>query len=370
MAILQILGTYFSRAESDPPQLIRKIGGPIEGGWRPEGDALRWRIPNKRGQTRYDALWRRHAIKRAVRSYFDEQSFVEIDAPLLVQGTTPDAAIKSFRVEDRYLVTSTEYQIKRLGAGGFDRVYTLTQNFRRPDGDGPLRNQEFTMLEWARVACGLDAIERDAEQLIWRAHRELDGRGTSTFQGYDVDLAPPFERLTVAHALTRTFGVPLPDFSASSLRRAAQTAGIGLCESWWEDCHVMFSLLMNHIGPSLGLAKPIFLRDWPSFETSSAQERSSGITDRSELFIAGLEVGDGFTSLTSHARQLQTFEYQNARRRMTGAPEVSWDTNYLAAMAEGLPAGAGMAIGFDRLVMLLSDRASIREVLAFAWNEL
>ncbi len=330
------------------------------------GDVLRWRNPDAQGRTRFDALRRRHEIKRAVRDYLHGEDFIEIDMPLLVRGATPDAEIDSFRVGDRYLVTSTEYQIKRMEIGGFDRCYTLTQNFRAGD-TGRYRNPEFTMLEWARVGGTLEDIEHDMEEMIRRAH----GAGSLTYQGHAVDLSAPFDRLTVGEAVRRATGVMLDDFTAPSFLKAIRAAGIQSSGIDDTDAPHLFSLLMDWLQESLGFGKPVFIREWPRFQTSSAREDAQGrFVERSELFIAGIELSDGFPSLTDAVRQEETFKLQNARRRHIGKDEVETDAAYLAAMREGFPSGAGMAMGFDRLVMLLTDRPDLASVLAYDWDEL
>ena len=354
-----------------PPQIIEKIGAASGDGWSADNDALRWRKRNGRGQSRMDALWQRHLIRRSVRDYLDGEGFIEIDAPLLVAGTTPDATIQSFPVLDRYLVTSTEYQIKRLEAGGFDRIYTLTQNYRRDDGEGAFRNQEFTMLEWARVGQDLKAIENDAEQLTWRAHKALGGNGMVQVKDHKIDLTPPWPRVTVREALQTHAGVDLKDFSFDSISKAVRAARIPLANPTSNDKYFLFSLLMDHIQPRLGLSRPVFVCDWPAFETSSTDGSAGSETaERSELFIGGIEISDGFPTLTNADRQKTLFEDQAARRLADGLTGVGLDEAYLSAVRVGLPKGAGMALGFDRLVMALTDRPDIKSVLAFAWDEL
>ena len=114
----------------------RLIAAPQPGAWNTEGDGMRWRKAGRDGKTRMDALWKRHIVRKAVRDYLDGEGFIQLDCPLMVRGSTPDAVINSFRVGDRYLSTSTELQMRRLQVGGFDRLYTLTQNFRKGDGEG------------------------------------------------------------------------------------------------------------------------------------------------------------------------------------------------------------------------------------------
>ncbi len=335
------------------------------------GDTLRWRKPDANGCTRMDALYKRHIIKRTIRDYLHNEKFIEIDMPLFVRGTTPDTEIDSFSFDGRYLSTSTEYQIKRMEIGGFDRTYTLTQNFRRGD-TGRCRNPEFTMLEWARVGGTLEEIEQDAENMLRQTHAALGGNGHLTYQGTAIDITPPFDRMTVKEAVKRVTGTELHDFSVASLSKAVHAANITMHGTDNDaDDVLLFTMLMDYLQEHLGFERPVFIRDWPVFQTSSAKESESGdFVERSELFIAGVELSDGFPSLTNHVRQQEIFQRQIKCRLAHGKEKVELDTAYLNALREGFPSGAGMALGFDRLVMLLTDRSDIASVLAFGWDEL
>lgn len=364
------VGDIFLVAPDAPYKIIEKIGQSVEGGWNIASDAMRWRKANAKGETRLDILWKRHTIRRAVRDYLDGERFIQIDCPLLVHGTTPDATIQSFAVGDRYLITSTDYQIKRLEAGGIDRIYTLTQNYRRDDGEGPFRNQEFTMLEWERIGQSLQDIEKDAEHMVQKAHAALGGTGRIVYNGHDIDLNGPWDRLSVRDAIQQHTKASLPDFSLGSLQKTVVAAGLELRDAYKNDIYFLFSILMDYIQPSLGAPRPVFLYDWPAFETSAAPETGrDGVAERSELYIAGIEISDGFPHLTDYSRQKEGFEHQQQRRRSAGIQAVAIDQYYLDAVKAGLPKGAGMALGFDRLVMVLTGQTDIKSVLAFAWDE-
>ncbi len=334
-------------------------------------DTDRWRRPDAQGRTRREALQKRHLIKRAVREYLHGEEFIEIDVPLLVRGTTPDAEVESFTLgAGRYLSTSAEYQIKRMEVGGFERLYTLTQNFRQGD-TGRYRNPEFTMLEWARVGASLAKIESDLEQIVWNAHKSLGGDGVLRYQGHVVDIHPPFERLRVKDAVKQVTGVQIEDFSVPSCARAIKATGVAVHGIEDKDAPVLFSLLMDFVQERLGFVRPVFVQEWPVFQTSSAKGDESGsFVERSELFIAGVELSDGFPTFQGAEEQCAAFQDQQDRRAAQGKPLVGLDQSYLAAMREGMPLGAGMAMGFDRLVMLLTDRPDIASVLAFGWDEL
>ena len=353
--------------------LVTRLGGPAPGAWDPEGDALRWRRPDQ-APTRMELLWQRQTILRAVRDHFYEQGFLEAQAPLLVPGACPDVHLNPMRAERGWLTTSTEYQIKRMIVGGFPRVFTLTQNFRGGDA-GERHNPEFTMLEWARAFAPLEAIEDDAEAFVQRALAAVQpGVEVICYRDRAVRVAGVrWERLTVREALARYLDVEVDaTFSPESLRAAASRPELGIEERFRGDPCAVISLLLDQLTDHLGNDVPVFLREWPALMTSSAAllGDSTAVAERSELFIAGLELADGFPSLRDPGLQEALFARELARRAEEGKPAVDLDARYVEALRQGIPPGAGMALGFDRLVLLLTGQHHIRDVLAFAWDEL
>ncbi len=347
-------------------------------GWDPRGDGTRWQPRDPGAPSRMALLWQRQTVLRAVREYFFEEGFLEVQAPLLVRGTCPDAHLDSLRVDagvpDAYLTTSTEYPIKRLVVGGFEKVFTLTQNFRGADV-GSRHNPEFTMLEWARAYASLDAIDRDAEALTRRAFRALHpGRRTLTYAGREVRLdGPAWERLTLRDAFARHLGMHLDaELTHASLRAEIARTGLDVPASFLDDPHLLVSFLVDAVQGHLGAPEPTFLKEWPAHMTSSAAllPGAPALADRSELIIAGLELSDGFPSLRDAALQARLFERERVRRVEEGKRPVAIDERYLEALRQGIPPGAGMALGFDRLVMVLTGQAQIRDVIPFSWDEL
>ncbi len=314
-------------------------------------------------------LAKRHVIRRAVRQWLDTNAFLEIDTPLLVHGSTPDANIDSFAVDDRYLVTSTEYQIKRMIGGGFERLYTLTQNFRQGDL-GVLNNPEFTMLEWARAGATLEDIEADAENMV-RAAADSLGIGTKLFyREHTIDLDGPWARIPVAQAFSEASGLAVSSFDRETLQGIAKASNLNLSAAMWNDDTALFSAVVSDVQSRLGFDRPVFLRDWPSFQTSTAPAKDGGqFTERSELIIAGVELADGFPFQVDPNAQDRANARQLDRRRTMDAPSIELDHRYAAMLKHGLKPGAGMALGFDRLVLLLTGQTSLRSVLAFAWDE-
>lgn len=336
----------------------------------PLEDAFRWR--NAGGASRLRRLVERDAIVRSVRGYLHENEFLEVTTPLLVRGACPDRHLDSYVTMDgSVLVTSTEYQLKRLIVGGVDRIFSLTQNFRAGDA-GDRHSPEFTMLEWARAWEDLTAIEQDAENLVREAAHAAGKRDVIDWSGHHVRIeGEPWERLSVREALGRHLGIDAPaDFELKPLVAAAAKARVDVPPSFQSDRHYTISYLLDLLAPRLGTRVPTFLREWPAFMTSSTEASGSGLAERSELFIAGLEIADGFPFLRDSTRQAELFARERDRRRDEGRPDVPIDDRYVRALAEGIPPGAGMALGVDRLVMLVTDAPSIHDVLPFSQDEL
>lgn len=355
---------------SNAPRVILLGPAPAQVG----ADATRWWRPYSSGTSRMDRLRQRARMIRAIRDTFDTDEFLEVQSPLLLRATCPDTHIDSFAVGKRFLATSTEYQLKRMFAGGFERLYSLTQNFR--EGDlGPYHNDEFTMLEWARAYESMDAIERDVERVVKAALDALNPEATSVELGEHLIAIRevPWERLSVREALRRHLGVESDeDFSLGSLRSEVERLRLEIPEAYCQDQTDLITLLLDRIQPALGAEVPTFLVEWPSFLTTSAPLvlGRPGLAERSELFIGGIEVADGFPFLCDGALQAQLFDRANESRVALGKPRLAPDQKFLEALDGGLPPGAGMALGVDRLVMALTGELDIHNVLAFSADEL
>jgi len=307
-------------------------------------------------EERTKRLWQRQNIVRHIRDYFFSEGFLEAETPLHVKGTCPDAYIDSMEVAGGYLVTSTEYQIKRMIIGGFDKVFTLTKNFRAHDV-GRFHSQEFTMLEWARTGKTLDAIEDDVQHILTQLAPNLK----------------PCIRLTVRDAFKRHLGLEnLEDFSLDPLIKACRRADVELPAGFTEDKYLLMSYLFGELQKHLGYDTPTFLRDWPFYLTTSAPRTAHDpyAAERSELYMNGCEIADGFPFLTDAALQKKLFQEELELRKHYNKPTVTLDEKFLQELATGMPEGAGMALGVDRLVMILTGASSLAEVQAFTWDEL
>lgn len=337
-------------------------------------DKLRWLQKDAHGVTRKEKLLLRQRIMEKIRAYFRAEGFLEAEIPLLVSGTTPDAYIQSFAVGNKYLTTSTEYQIKRMVAGGFDKVYTLTKNFREAEV-GAHHNPEFTMLEWARVQSSLEAIENDVMNFMLAILQEL-GPGSSelTYQGFRISLAKDrWQTVTFQELFQEHYQIELPeDFRVENIVPLAKNAGIAVADSCQNNPGLLLSELLDNAVKKIGFEAPVLIKKWPSSMTTSAElsAENQHWTTRSEIIVAGIEIADGFPFLCDYAVQRAQFEKSNALRQREKLSSMELDQRYLDMMQEGLPKGAGMALGVDRLCMLFTNSTNISDVLCFSWDEL
>jgi lysyl-tRNA synthetase class 2 len=313
-------------------------------------------------------LRERSILNRTIRAFFDAHEFIEIEAPILVPSPGVELHLDAFAVEDRYLITSPEYQMKRLLAGGMQRIYSLGKVFRRKEA-GAHHNPEFTMLEWYRAHAGWSQIADDTEALVWQCARTLDA-----VRAGRCALEPPWPRLSVAEACERWGRVRIyGDEDTATLRERVRAAGWRVPAAGddgdWSD--IFFGFFLDAVEPHLGQDEPTLVYDWPRPLCALARHKPSDVrvVERFEVYAAGLELCNAFGELTDAVEQRRRLESDLEARRRRGLPEYPIDEKFLAALAD-MPEASGIALGVDRLAMLLFGAQEIREVIAFADDEL
>jgi lysyl-tRNA synthetase class 2 len=300
-------------------------------------------------------LAERARIVRDVRAFFDSRGYLEVETPLAIPSPGLDLHLDAFEVSPasspRFLSTSPEYQMKRLLVDGHERIFQITRAFRAGEL-GERHNPEFTILEFYRANAGVLAIMRDTEQLVAR----VTG-GAGHVAGRTIDVRPPFARMTVCEAYERYAGLA-PD---ETLRIAEH------------DEDRFFLLLVDVVEPALTkLDHALFLTEYPATQASLARKKPSDprVAERFELYVAGVELCNGFGELTDAVEQRARFVHDQAERARLGKPVYPIDERFLEALARGMPESGGNAIGLDRLVALATGTTAIRDVLAFADDEL
>jgi lysyl-tRNA synthetase class 2 len=303
------------------------------------------------------ALRARAEALRTIRGYFERRGFVEVDTPSMVPCPGLDLHLDAFGVEGApsgkplWLITSPEYQMKRLLAGGVPRCFQLARCFRRGE-IGSRHNPEFLMLEWYRAFAPMDAIVRDTEEIVRSVVTLLAGTSEVSVEGVRVDLSGPFERISVGEAFARHAGV-------------SADCAIAMAT---DDEDRFFRLLVDAVEPALARAgRPVFLVDYPAPFASLARLKPSDprVAERFELYVGSLEVCNGFGELTDPVEQRARFVRDQEHRARTDKAVYPLDERFLAALEEGMPPAAGNALGVDRLVALGLGARSIGEVTAF-----
>ncbi len=313
---------------------------------------------------------RRALITAAIRRYLSDRNFIEIETPVL-QSEAGGADARPFVTYhntlemDLYLRIATELHLKRLVVGGFEKVFELGRVFRN-EGISTRHNPEFTTIEvyWA-YGDYHDMMTLTEELVTYPATEVLDTLKIS-YQGQEIDLTPPWRRVTMHDAVLEQTGLDFRAFQTlEDAKAAAKAAGI----VGGEKCASMGNLLNEAFEQQVEatLIQPTFVTDYPVEISPLAKPHRSkpGLVERFELFIVGRETANGFSELTDPVDQRDRLEAQAARKAAGDLEANSVDQDFIMALEYGMPPTVGMGMGIDRLVMVLTDSASIRDVIAF-----
>ncbi len=311
---------------------------------------------------------KRGKIIREMRNYLDDRGFLEAETPIL-QPLYGGAFAKPFVTHHNaldqklYLRIADELYLKRLIVGGFDKVYEIAKDFRN-EGMDRSHNPEFTMLEFYQAYVDYEYQMDQVEDLIRSVARQLDGLQVE-WNGLAIDLEKPFSRRPILELLREATGHDLNNTNTEELARIARSFDLTLPEQ--TNYGQLLDLLMKELVEP-NLIQPTFVIDYPKAISPLAKMHRSGdpeLVERFELFIGGLEFANAFTELNDPLDQRQRFEDQ-ARLRSGGDEEAqTMDENFLEAVECGMPPTGGVGLGVDRLVMLLTDQHSIRDVILF-----
>jgi lysyl-tRNA synthetase class 2 len=313
----------------------------------------------------------RSRLMAALREFFAGREFLEVETPLLVPSPGLEVHLTAVPAADGWLITSPEYQMKRLLAGGLERIYQVCRCFRAEE-EGAHHQREFTMLEWYRAWDDLEAIIDDTEALVAHVATAVNGRPEVRVGDRVIAVDGRWPRLTVAEAMRAHAGVLVRgDEPADELARRVRAAGIELGgAAAWDD--VFFTAFVERVEPALAaMDRPVLLIDWPAPLGALARRKPDDPTvcERFEAYVGGIELANAFGELTDPVEQRARFEDDVAARHARGRPVYPLDEKLLAALEEGLPPCAGIALGVDRLVMLALGARTIGEVVAFTTGE-
>ncbi len=297
---------------------------------------------------RADALRIRSKVLQAIRSFFLYQGFLEVETPLLLSTVAPEEHIVPVPAQQRFLATSPELQMKLLAAAGLTKTFQISRSFRQGEL-GRKHNPEFSMLEYYRPGDSIHDLVQDLGALLHHVVLEVTGTSTFTWQGRAVEVTPALKSITVENAYLRY-------------------ARWNPLDTWDPD---RFDLDMGTIvEPNLGNGWPEALVLYPAQAASLARlsPNDARTAQRAELYVLGLELANGFVELNDPREQRARFLETSELIRRAGREPPPMPEEYLHSL-EHLPPTVGMALGIDRLVMLLADRASISDVMAFPWDD-
>ncbi len=336
--------------------------------WRPDRFALR-----------RARLEQRTRLVVAARSFFAERGYVEVDTPGLQVSPGLEPHLQAFATElhdpncntrlQRYLHTSPEFAMKKLLVAGMARIWQLAHVFRNGES-GAAHHPEFTMLEWYRVGASYRDLMEEAAALVRTC--QLAARvETLAWRGRSADARREWQRISVGEAFLEYCGIDLlatvdDPANPEAERLAAAASGIGIAPHRGDDWETLFfRIFLERIEPHLGVGAPTILYDYP-VSMASLSRRSPvdpRLAERFEVYVCGLELANAFGELTDPVEQRARFIADQARKQQLYGHTYPVDEDFLAALEQGLPPCAGIALGFDRLVMLATGAVDIEDVL-------
>ncbi|KAM3106272.1 lysine--tRNA ligase [Phormidesmis sp. 146-33] len=313
---------------------------------------------------------RRALITAGMRRYLDQQGFIEIETPVLMSeaggaDARPFVTYHNTMDMDLYLRIATELHLKRLVVGGFEKVFEMGRIFRN-EGISTRHNPEFTTIEVYQAYADYQDMMALTETMITTVAQTVLGTLQLTYQGESVDLTPPWRRVTMHDIVQEKTGVDFSQFSSlDEAKSAAKTAGLMDVE----NCESIGKLLNEAFEQTVEttLIQPTFVLDYPIEISPLAKPHRAkpGLVERFELFMVGRETANSFSELTDPLDQRERLEAQAARKAAGDLEAHGVDEDFLTALEYGMPPTGGLGIGIDRLVMVLTDSASIRDVIAF-----
>jgi len=343
-------------------------------------------------------LWQRYLVREkvidAIRAYFKQQNFHEVEVPLLLPTASTEPFLEVFKTElvndqdhkwDGFLPSSPEFALKKLLSAGSGSIFTITKSFRNGEGRSSRHNPEFTILEWYHTPGDYMDVARDFEGLMRFISqkvrpRRLQAESEPTrshlegfkYQGKEYELSSPWEKISVAEAFEKFAGIDCETMlDEEKLKAKGIEKGYQVNEkTTWEE--IWNQILANEIEPKLGRSGPTILYDYPVSQAALSKKKASDprFAERFEVFMAGFELGNCFSELTDWKEQESRCISDLAERKMMGKTEFPMDRDFIEALKLGMPETGGIAVGVDRLVALFADTSDIADTLFFPVGEM
>lgn len=322
----------------------------------------------------------REQVIDQIRAFFKKNGFNEVETPLLVRspGTEPYLDVFATQIEvvdgrkmAGYLLTSPEFAMKKLLVAGLSNIFQICKSFRNGEGIGPTHNHEFTILEWYRANADYTHIMNDCENLVLqlaKVFRNNQDLSTFNYQNRVYNLNPNWPRLTVAKLFELHTGATKDQLTTDALIEVARQHQLQ-ADNWDDAFNLLFA---NYIEPELQkMNQPVFVYDYPIQQAALAKRKLDDVrfAERFELYFGGIELANAFSELTDADEQKKRFLSELAIRAELGKTAYQLDQDFIDALEIGMPESGGVALGVDRLIMLMADVPSIKDTLFFPVEE-
>jgi elongation factor P--(R)-beta-lysine ligase len=312
-------------------------------------------------RSRMDGLRFRSKVIFKIREFFISKGLWEVETPILVRSPGVETHLTAIKAEEYFLSPSPEFQMKRLLAGGSGSIFQITKSFRG-DEEGNHHNPEFTMLEWYSVGKDGEGLMREVEELISYLQKSI--KVTSPLPN------PPYKRITMAEAFLKYADIEDYYLNGDELFKKVKWDDKIYDDLTWEDA--FFEIFVELVEPKLTEEGPCFLTEWPAPFASLAKlkENNPKVADRFEFFAKNLEIANGFAELIDGNVQKERSLKELEERKISHKPLYPMDEKFLESLLEGMPPASGIALGVDRLIMLLWGTNNIQDIMTFSNREL
>lgn len=338
-----------------------------------ENSSSKWWHPDNFMQKRTN-LQKRGQVIKAIRGYFDDAGFDEVQTPVLQVCPTIDMHIHAFATDLQgvdlkvkkklYLQTSPEFDMKKLLTAGMEQIYQICPVFRNAEGS-KRHSPEFTMIEWYRANADYTDIMRDCEAVLQACAKAVNIK-EYRYKDHVCDPYQDFERLSVVEAFARYADINLVDYLGDKEGFLNQVSALGIHtakDDEWDD--LFFRVMDAKIEPFLGMERPTILMDYPvsMASLSKKKENDPRFAERFELYVCGIELANAFSELTDADEQQKRYDIDMAEKKRLYGEHYPMDQEFIEALKHGMPQSGGIALGVDRLVMLATGAEEIKDVL-------
>lgn len=334
-------------------------------------------------------LKKRMMVVDKIRKFFSNEGFLEVETPQMVRLPGMEPYLDVFKTgftgwnraeggvaepvaEDMYLITSPEYAMKKLLVAGFEKIFQICRSFRNKENLSELHNPEFTILEWYRAYSSYEEIMDDTERLVLWLAQEVSASADLTFNGHNVNLFAPWPRVKVKDLFKDLAGIPYEEFEdPGKFREAVLRKGYKVGkDAPYED--LFFVVFLNEIEPRLGLEKPVIVYEYPVQMAALSRkcEDDPRYAERFEVYVAGVEICNAFSELNDYVEQGRRLEEERKERAKLGKADYPVDQSFVSALQFGMPPSGGIALGVDRLAMLLTGTGDINDIIFFPFKDL